>query len=129
MMFSIHFLDIPREYLHDDGVTPSAIGQIVIGEFREDFASSLFEWTQQDYRRQWKQAIEQVLKGIDKTALIVDYVSPKHSNNSTLWEMYRIGETVYLQNRLLMYGPDTMDFIPTEVERFINERQTVTEDG
>ena len=52
MPFSIEFLDEPLEYLEDDPQIPSAPALLTIGDFREDFACSLYAWSKEEYENQ-----------------------------------------------------------------------------
>jgi hypothetical protein len=45
MPFSIQFLDEPVLYPFDDAKTPGAPGLLVMGESKEGFCSSLYEWS------------------------------------------------------------------------------------
>jgi hypothetical protein len=60
--FSIVFSDEPLEFLADDPSIPSAIGLLTIGDFREDFAASLYQWNKEDYELQWRDAIRRLLE-------------------------------------------------------------------
>jgi hypothetical protein len=48
LSFSIDFIDAPLEYLGDDPSAPSAIGEIILGDFTESFVSSLYTWLKSD---------------------------------------------------------------------------------
>jgi len=70
MSFSICFTDDPAEFLDDDPKVPSAVGLITIGEFVENFVSSLYEWRKEKYERQWRDSLQQFVNGADRASLI-----------------------------------------------------------
>src|ERR1700727_596362 len=93
--FSVAFLDEPLSYPFDDANTPAAYGELAIGNHREGFCSSLYEWSKEDYESQWRHAIRSLLEGKDRSALIVEYISPLASRKLEWWPMYAVGETVF----------------------------------
>lgn len=127
--FSISFLDQPLEYLADDPTIPSAIGLLVLGDHREEFASTLFEWNKNDYEEQWRLAITSLLQGREKVALMVYYVSPAGSDNFEWWLMYRVGDTVALQDHMPWYDQFPEPFSIERQFDFVKDRRTVNEDG
>ena len=91
MSFSIGFVDEPANYPYDDPATPEARG-VLMGEAKEYFGSSLYQWNKKDYETQWWQAIRALLGGNDRAALITEYVGPKASTQLSggrcmLWAM------------------------------------------
>ena len=102
---------------------------MVIGNWKESFLSSLYEWTKQDYERHWHAAITSLTQGADKAALITEYVGPKASSKLMWWPLYRLENIVYVQNHLLFYDQLTEPFSLADADRFIRDRQTVNEDG
>jgi len=129
MPFSISFCDTPQVYEYDDPMTAGAEGLLALGEWQESFLSSLYEWTKQDYERQWQAAINSLTKGAAKAALITEYVGTQSSSKLEWWPLYRIGETVYVQNHLLFYDQLSEPFSLGDISRFITDRRTVNEDG
>jgi hypothetical protein len=81
MPFSISFCDTPLVYEYDDPSTAGAEGLLILGDWKESFLASLYEWTKQDYEHQWRTAITAVIQGADKAALITEYVGPEVSAN------------------------------------------------
>jgi hypothetical protein len=127
--FSIAFLDEPLSYPFDDATTPAAYGELAIGNHREGFCASLYEWSKEDYESQWRHAIRSLLEGKDRAALIVEYISPLASWKLESWPMYAVGETVYLQNHLLSYEQLTRPFSMQEPYTSLRDRKTINEDG
>ena len=95
MAFSIAFVDEPLEYLADDHSIPFAIGEIRLGVFRENFASSLYTWSKTDYEAQWKGAIEHLLSGNEKAALMTEYINPHEATHLRWWPMFSEDQKVY----------------------------------
>jgi hypothetical protein len=129
MPFSITFLDEPLVYPYDDIKTPAAPGLLTMGNSNEGFCSSLYQWSKRDYETQWRLAINVVLKKSSKAALIVEYTGTEASSHLEWWPMYKVGDTVYLQNHLLFYNqlPE-----PFSIERpfvYLRDRETTNQDG
>ena len=130
MPFSISFLDTDYLYPYDNPDTPAASGLLTIGDHREGFYSSLYEWSKQSYEDQWRQALKTLIDGRSKkTALIVEYVSPAAATQLEWWAMYREDENVYLQNQLLFYSQLTEPFDLERPFQFLRDRQAINEDG
>jgi hypothetical protein len=127
--FSIAFLDEPLSYPFDDATTPAAYGELAIGNHREGFCASLYEWSRGDYESQWRHAIRSLLERKDRAALIVEYISPLASWKLEWWPMYAGGETVFLQNHLLFYEQLTRPFSMHDPYASLRDRQTIDEDG
>ena len=105
-----------------------AFGELVLGEFKENFVASLYQWNKVDYETQWRDAIKALIEG-SKSALIVEYVSPEFSSKLEWWPMYRMENVVYIQNHLLFYDQLTRPFTLENMFSFVKDRVTVNEDG
>jgi hypothetical protein len=127
--FSISFPDQPLEYLGDDPAIPSAIGLLVLGDFQESFASTLYEWKQSDYENQWREAISSLLDGTEKVALMVCYVNAGESDNFEWWPMYRVGDMVALQNHMPWHDQFAEPFSLERQFEFVRDRRTANEEG
>ena len=127
--FSISFLDQALEYLGDDPTIPSAIGLIGLGDFQEEFASTLYEWKQSDYEEQWHYAMTSLLEGAEKVALMVYYVNPAESINFEWWPMYRVGDMVALQDHMPWYDQFADPFSIERQFDFVSDRRIANEDG
>jgi hypothetical protein len=95
MAFSITFQDEPLCYPYDDPSTPAASGLLVFGEFQEGFLASLYQWSREDYERQWRQAIAALFHGMKKSALITEYLSPETASHLVWWPMYLVEDRVF----------------------------------
>jgi len=105
-----------------------AMGEIVLGNFRENFAASLYQWSKADYEAQWNNAIRTLLAG-SKSALLVHYVSPEFADNFEWWPMYKVGDVVFFQNQLPWYDQLPEPFTPESMLSFVKDRITINEDG
>ena len=130
MSFSIHFLDSPHEYPFDDPFIPAARAVIILNDFREEFLASLAVWSQDQYQRQWKQALINLLKGEQCTALITEYYGDhERSSNLVWWPLYRQADTILVHNNLLFFDQLIKPFDLNEPEASIGPRLTQGEDG
>jgi CdiI N-terminal domain len=134
--FSIKFIDEPLEYLSDDVSVPSAIGQITIGDFKEEFAACLYTWSKSGYESQWRRALDHLLAGNGKAALMTEYINPEESTHLRWWPMYRVDETVYFQEHILFFENAPDDFVklrePFSLDRqftYVRDRRTTNENG
>jgi hypothetical protein len=94
MPFSIGFLNEPPSYPYDDPATPEARGVLILGEAKEYFGSSLYQWSKKEYETQWRHAIRALLDGNDRAALITEYVGPQAATHLEWWPMYVVGNSV-----------------------------------
>ncbi|GLW91215.1 hypothetical protein [Actinokineospora globicatena] len=122
--FSIDVLD-------DDGARPASVtGCITIGESREYFQAPLDYWGLADYRRSWSVALRKLVDGeLATSCLLVSVTDPASANFIGSWPLYREGEQVFLQERLIFM--DQLD-APFDIDRpwlSIDPRETVNEDG
>lgn len=127
MAFSIELLPDPVPDL-DPGVIAS-LGIIEIGSFKERFIASLMYWSADDYRRHWKQAIERVLQSSTVSCLITSMLNPKTASLVFWWPMYRVNDTVFIQNHILFFETLQSPFDERNPFSFVPVRRTVDEDG
>ena len=125
-MFSINFKPIPLEQLGDDGVF-SAVGEIVFGNLREDFTSSLFAWTPGAYEAQWRHALTYVLEHKRPAVLVTEF----NGKNAALWAwvLYPEMDSVYLQEHIFAFLEQPRVADPYEYESYVEPRQVTNEDG
>ena len=129
MSFSIQFLDQPLLYPFDDPETPGAAGLLVMGESKEGFCSSLYHWSKRQYESQWQRAFDVLLNESPKAALIIEYIRPDAASQLEWWDMYREGETVYLQNQVLFYAQLREPFSLDAPFASLRDRETISADG
>ncbi len=129
MPFSIAFQNKPLCYPYEDRTTPAASGLLILGEAKEHFHASLYQWSREDYENQWRHAIETLLGGKDKSALITEYVSAEVATHLVWWPMYVVGDTVFFQNHLLFYDQLTGPFSVENALGLLRDRKTTNTDG
>ena len=97
MIFSIKIID---EKIRECCGMPCCIGEIQIGEFKEDFEMPLEYWTIEDYKKQWKDGIERLNKN-ERSCLVAEVQDPEKAPWASLWVLYKEGDTVHVQNHVL----------------------------
>ncbi len=125
MEFYIQFIE-EKALIEDDLVN---IGQIVIGNFKETFHSSLSYWTTENYLEQWMNGALRIINGYKRSCLVISMYDPKTANFIFLWDLYRIGEVVYIQNRILFTDDINGNFTETKIYDYIPKRLTHDEEG
>jgi len=128
-MFSIGFADEPAEYPYDDVTIPAAPGLLVMGKTFEGFSANLALWDKKTYEAHWLRELKSLFDGASKATLIVSYDDPKFSYKIEIWPVYRDGDLIRLQNRLLFYECLPANFSVTEISSYLQDRQTMNEDG
>ncbi len=117
--------------LSDDAVIhydePCALGTIKIDNFQEDFHAPLTYWSIDDYRKQWREACQDLLNGCEKTALMVTMYDPEHANFLMTWSMYKVENMVHIQNTILFL--DQVSFDEANIAKSISDREIMSEDG
>jgi hypothetical protein len=127
MSFSIGLLSDPVADL-EPGVIAS-YGRIEIGEFQERFIASLMYWGRGDYERHWKQALARILDSFNASCLITSIVDPAAASHLFWWPMYRVHDTVYIQNHILFFDSLSSPFNQNDPFPSIPKRRLVDEDG
>jgi hypothetical protein len=106
-MLAIHFLSSPD----DEATSVSAAGpgwargRITIDDFAEDFESPLWFWKKPDYEQQWLDGIARIVNGATKSCIITSLIEPIRSADYVFgawWKLYREGESVILQQQLMI---------------------------
>jgi hypothetical protein len=102
-MFELVFLDepVPGYSLGTD--QQAGYAQITIQEFREKLIIPLDHWSREDYRRQWLDGASRVvMQGANTSALFTEMYDFSLSHYAPVcWQLYKEGDTVYVQNRWL----------------------------
>lgn len=128
MTFNINFTDA----YGIDGVDPSIekIAEITIGDFHELIVVPIFYWSESDYKKQWHQALSDITKSSNfSCALIVAMHDLKTADYITSWPLYREGDIVYIQNKLLLAEQIGRDFDINKIKTYIGKRETVDEEN
>lgn len=128
--FSIHFLD-GRE---SDDLTmdkgDAEFARVQIGNFSEQILVPLGYWSRKDYSRQWQAAINSLLMGDAKTALITEMYDPSKVSYLRCWSLYRGKDKVYIQEQMLFLDKQfPKSFQPKEVGQYISDCKTTNAEG
>lgn len=108
-------------------------GRIRIGDFEETICVHLNPWTREDYERQWNEGLERLNKH-NTSCLVVSVGKPTDSAVVEWWRLYRIGDTVFIQNGNLSKNSyqktvGKAAFTPETCYSFVGPRRTHTKDG
>jgi hypothetical protein len=122
------FIKLSENIFESEGDSVS-LGSLKIGSFEEEFYASQSYWNRKQYISQWQEALERLLKGKDKTAIITSIYDPKTANFLFWWVIYLIGNNVHVQNHVLFLEDLDERFDENEPYKFIPEREIQTEEG
>lgn len=106
---------------------------IRIGEMQETVYIPVNTWRISEYKKQWKEAIER-LKTHDTSCLITGFTTKDGKPGIDWWPLYRVGDTVYVQNQVLwheIYQERIGDkpFTRETCYNFVLPRRTVNYEG
>jgi len=122
MQFNISFLN--RKIKRNN-----ELGSITMGDFTEDLIIPTSRWSKEDYERQWAEALHSLMeKDEASTALITEIYPQGTAVYVNTWPIYRIGGDIYVQNRLIILD-DYPEFAPENLQDYVHERETISEDG
>jgi hypothetical protein len=107
----------------------SRTGFIQLNAYRERFVAPLVYWTVADYRQQWGDGIRRILDGQPRSCLITSMRDPRSANFIQWWPLYRVDDSIYVQNQLLFFAALQGPFVPTDPYPHVSERRTRSEDG
>ena len=129
MAFAINFTNEPNELLGDDN-TPSAIGEILLGDYRDTFAATLFEWSRPQYEASWRFELKRLLDGADRAVLLTQLLIPGKNGLPNWWALYR-GEQneVVIQEHLGINAELFILFSPQNPSDSLKDREIATNDG
>lgn len=128
-MFSIAFTDEAVEYPYDDQSCPGAPGLLVMGKTWEGFMSNLGIWDKAAYHAHWRNQLTSILAGAPKVALIVSLNDPTNASHSEIWNCYRDGALIRMQNRLLFYDTLSGDFDVSRISDSVGDYRSTGENG
>ena len=95
-------------------------------DFYEHFYMNLDTWSIQDYKHQWKIALEKI-KTHKKSCFITNF---EKDRLITLWPLYRVGKIVYIQNHIYIgdsYKKNIKNnnFTPESSLKFVYDRNRI----
>jgi hypothetical protein len=126
---TIRFSILLLEESASEGNELGVWGQITIGSFVERFIAPLGYWSKGEYEEQWNSGISRIIGPHDVSCLITSMRDPATANFIFWWPLYRIGETVYVQNQLVFVEQLKMPFDPMDPYVQIPPRVTLNEEG
>lgn len=100
-----------------------ANGYINMNGEMENIDVDLSFWGKDDYVSQWESALDQLVRGQNKTALITSLSDLETANFIIVWPMYRVDNIVYIQNQLLFLDDIRDKFSVEKIYDFISERE------
>jgi CdiI N-terminal domain len=108
-------------------------GLIKIGDFEETICVHLNPWTRENYEDQWQSGLER-LKMHDTSCLVVSVGNPNENAVVEWWRLYRVGNTVFVQNGNLSKNNykkivGKIAFTPETCYSFVPPRKTHTKEG
>ncbi len=104
-------------------------GEIKIGDFQERFLASADYWTWEQYQKQWKDGIQRIINGQEKSCLITDMSNPK-STKYIFWRpMYLVGNKVFFQDQILLLEQLESPFDENSPFLSVSDRKTISEEG
>jgi hypothetical protein len=124
-MFFIGFTSATR--IDEEG-WHHAMGAIELGDESDTFAADLHYWSMVEYEAQWREGVARLAAGQASSALVTSYRGPR-ANLHSMWPMWRIGQTVYIQERLVLDDTITGDAVAEQFYARVGDRHTESEDG
>jgi hypothetical protein len=126
-MFNLKFISAP--YWSDDRNQHVLRGCITLGDFAEEFESSLSYWRQADYEQQWREAAKRIESREARSAFIVDMYNPSQTPFIMWWPIWRNDKIIFVQNQLLLFDQLVVAFNEANPYIHIGERTTENEEG
>jgi hypothetical protein len=118
-MFSIEPVNSPRNHF-----------RIVADGLDETWPLVTKYWSVSEYVAHWIKAVQIILNGAERSALIVDYAPPSQSGGLTWFPMYRQkNESVVLQHHLLFFEGESKKFTAEKFSDFVPAYESISEDG
>jgi len=128
-MFAIE-MDEDNPSLDPNGVPYEVFGRISVDDFSEVFRASLGYWAPADYRRSWVRAFDVIAESEQAAAcLVTSMADPGTVDFVMCWPLYRVGDSVHIQNKLIILDQLASALDPEAPWLSIGPRVTVDEDG
>jgi hypothetical protein len=105
-----------------------AFGGLELGAASDAFVADLGTWTISEYEAQWREAIARLAAGKPSSALVTSYVGPGDVIHS-IRPMWRVGNTVFLQERLVLDRNIESPNVAAQFYEIVGERSTHSDDG
>ncbi|NGT12866.1 hypothetical protein [Achromobacter insolitus] len=108
---------------------PVLQGEIDLDGYKENFLAPVGFWSRADYLESWKKSLDHAIRDRGHAVLATSMRNPDICNFVFCWVVYMEKEQAYVQNRILFLDELTTPFVPSEINSYISERETVNEDG
>jgi hypothetical protein len=113
----------------DDEDPLVAIGVLTLCEFSEHFSAPVSFWGVADYQKSWEAGLRRLLGGATVSCLATSVTDPADANFFDVWPLYRSGDDIYVQNRLLFLDQLPHAFDLSAPWESVGPRRATTEDG
>lgn len=101
-------------------------GILVLPDTCEVFEAPLVEWNEEDYEASWELALHTVTGSAGQHAAIVtEFSGLREATYLDWWPMYRVKETITLQEQLLFLEPIRNQISLDNLFQFVSPRQEV----
>jgi len=101
------------------------LGRMMLGSSTEGFRSGLSYWSMTQYEEHWHDAVTRLVNGAECSALITDLPPPSSTGYAiNWWPMWRVDDTVYIQEHLLIQSELKGVFDPYDPYTHISPRCT-----
>lgn len=125
MTFNIAFAEDIRD---DDPLI--VIGRIRLGEHQETFDAFVGYWPIERYRESWIAELRRLVGGADIACLLTSvWGGREEANFARAYSLYRFGDSVRVQEDLILFDQLDHDFNPDEPWKSISPYAEVDEDG
>jgi hypothetical protein len=102
-------------------------GFTILGRHAERFAAPLYYWDESNYEKQCRQGVERLLGGADTSCLVTWMHDPVDDQLAQWWELYRLGDTVAVHERL--WVPDLGPLDPGTIYDTVEPYRRGDEEG
>jgi CdiI N-terminal domain len=113
----------------DDEDPLVAIGELTLGADHEYFESVLGFWELDEYEKSWTAGLRRLLDGASISCLATSVTDPSTANFVEIWPLYRSGDDVYVQNRLIFMDQLPRAFDTAAPWESVEPRSVTDEDG
>jgi hypothetical protein len=123
--FEIAFID---ERFEEEGVAYQWL-RLTADEFSETMVADLTTWSPHDYECHWMDQLNSLIHRSDRAALITSMHDPLRAFRVETWPMWRAGDDLFMQSRLLFMLEPAESFDPAKVHDYVGERQPYINEG